>query len=270
MVRRETLPRPRPDPGLEGVIRHYPGLATTSRAAGEGMLTLMSMMIVSSAYGHLSSARRPGGPPVADSPGPAPRSSRGDEGPGVRGRLGAVPGRGAGEGARGAAAAEPGETLGVCPGAVHAAHRNRAGVASIAGMPPPLLAMRATRCASPRMQRLRTHHQCGARVVTGPNPPLCHGWMRGLSERPISSQPVEAWRHGPLIADGSHNLGRIAMKGDTAPGELGALGLSAEQGRVGGAHRHTAARWNHAGAGRVGACGAPTRVGQLETPAGVR
>ncbi len=106
--------------------------------------------------------RRPGGPPVARSPGPAPRSSRGDEGPGVRARPAAAPGRGAGVYARGAAAAKPGRAWGVYPGAVHAAHRKRAGVASLAGMPSPLLSMRATRRASPRMHRLRTHHQCVA------------------------------------------------------------------------------------------------------------
>ncbi len=50
------------------------------------------------------------------SPGPAaPRSSRGAEGPGLRGRLAAAPGRGTGVCARGAAATEPGETLGICP-----------------------------------------------------------------------------------------------------------------------------------------------------------
>ncbi len=92
------------------------------------------------------------------SPGPAPRSSRGAEGPGVRGRPAAALGRGTGVGARGAAATEPGEPLGVCPGAVHAAQCNRAGVSSIAGVPPPLHAMRATRHALPRMQRLRPHH----------------------------------------------------------------------------------------------------------------
>ncbi len=102
--------------------------------------------------------RRPGGPPIAASPGSAPRSSRGAEGPGVRGRPDAALGRGTGVGARGAAAAEPGEPLGVCPGAVHAAHCNRAGVASLAGMPPPLHALRATRRALPWMQRLRPHH----------------------------------------------------------------------------------------------------------------
>ncbi len=59
--------------------------------------------------------RRPGGPPIAASPGPAPRSSRGAEGPGVRGRPDAALGRGTGVCARGAAAAHPGETLGVSP-----------------------------------------------------------------------------------------------------------------------------------------------------------
>ncbi len=95
--------------------------------------------------------------PVAESPGPAPRESDADQGPGVRGRQDSATGRGAGGGARGAAAAHPGRALGVCPGAGHAAHRNRAGVASLAGM-------RATRRASPRMHRLRPHHQCVAIV----------------------------------------------------------------------------------------------------------
>ncbi len=40
--------------------------------------------------------RRPGGPHVADSPGPAPRSSRGADGPGVRGRPDSAIGLGAG------------------------------------------------------------------------------------------------------------------------------------------------------------------------------
>ncbi len=51
----------------------------------------------------------------ARSPGSAPRSSRVAEGPGVRGRPAAALGRGTGVGARGAAAAHPGEPLGVCP-----------------------------------------------------------------------------------------------------------------------------------------------------------
>jgi len=33
---------------------------------------------------------------------------------------------------------------------------------------------------------------------------LCHGWMLGLYDRPISRQPVQAWRYGPVIADVYH------------------------------------------------------------------
>ncbi len=79
-------------------------------------------------------------------PGPAPaapRSARGESDPGGRGRLAAAPGRGAGGGARGAAAAKPGGAWGVGPGEGQAAHRNRAGVASLDGLPAPLLAARA-------------------------------------------------------------------------------------------------------------------------------
>lgn len=28
---------------------------------------------------------------------------------------------------------------------------------------------------------------------------ICHGWMLGLYHRPLISQPVEAWRYGPVI-----------------------------------------------------------------------
>lgn len=35
---------------------------------------------------------------------------------------------------------------------------------------------------------------------------LCHGWMLGLYGRPISRQPVQAWRHGPVIADVYHKV----------------------------------------------------------------
>ncbi len=155
--------------------------------------------------------RRPGGPPIADSPGSASRSSRGAEGPGVRGRPDAALGRGTGVGARGAAAAHPGEPLGVCPGAVHAAQCNRAGVASLAGMPPPLLALRATRRALPRMHRLRPHHRCLAIVLTGPS---CgrhlntrpHDIRRaGIGKSPIPVSPRKA-ESGILFRKGPERL----------------------------------------------------------------
>lgn len=37
---------------------------------------------------------------------------------------------------------------------------------------------------------------------------LCHGWMLGLYSRPLSAQPVEAWRYGPVIPDVYHGLKR--------------------------------------------------------------
>ncbi len=30
---------------------------------------------------------------------------------------------------------------------------------------------------------------------------LCHGWMLGLYGRPLISEPIEAWRYGPVIDD---------------------------------------------------------------------
>lgn len=35
---------------------------------------------------------------------------------------------------------------------------------------------------------------------------LCHGWMLGLHDRPISAQPVEAWQYGPVIPDVYHRV----------------------------------------------------------------
>lgn len=35
---------------------------------------------------------------------------------------------------------------------------------------------------------------------------LCHGWMLGLYGRPLCWQPVEAWKHGPVIADVYHEV----------------------------------------------------------------
>ena len=37
---------------------------------------------------------------------------------------------------------------------------------------------------------------------------LCHGWMLGLYRSPLSAQPVEAWRYGPVIPDVYHGLKR--------------------------------------------------------------
>lgn len=35
---------------------------------------------------------------------------------------------------------------------------------------------------------------------------LCHGWMLGLHGRPLISEPVEAWRYGPVIRDLYHGV----------------------------------------------------------------
>ena len=37
---------------------------------------------------------------------------------------------------------------------------------------------------------------------------LCHGWMLGLYHRPMSAQPVLAWRYGPVIPDVYHGIKR--------------------------------------------------------------
>ena len=41
---------------------------------------------------------------------------------------------------------------------------------------------------------------------------LCHGWMLGLYHRPLSAQPVEAWKYGPVIPDVYHGLKRYGRK----------------------------------------------------------
>ena len=35
---------------------------------------------------------------------------------------------------------------------------------------------------------------------------FCHGWMLGISSRPLFWQYVEAWRLGPVVADVYHSL----------------------------------------------------------------
>ncbi len=35
---------------------------------------------------------------------------------------------------------------------------------------------------------------------------LCHGWMLGLYSKPLITQPVKAWRYGPVIEDVYHSL----------------------------------------------------------------
>ena len=37
---------------------------------------------------------------------------------------------------------------------------------------------------------------------------FCHGWMLGLYNRPMSAQPVYAWKHGPVIPDVYHGIKR--------------------------------------------------------------
>jgi len=44
---------------------------------------------------------------------------------------------------------------------------------------------------------------------------LCHGWMLGLYGEPFSAQPVEAWKHGPVIPDVYHKVkihGRLPIR----------------------------------------------------------
>ena len=41
---------------------------------------------------------------------------------------------------------------------------------------------------------------------------LCHGWMLGLYHSPLSAQPVEAWRYGPVIPDVYHGLKRYGSR----------------------------------------------------------
>lgn len=41
---------------------------------------------------------------------------------------------------------------------------------------------------------------------------LCHGWMLGLYHRPLSAQPVEAWKYGPVIPDVYRGLERYGNK----------------------------------------------------------
>ena len=41
---------------------------------------------------------------------------------------------------------------------------------------------------------------------------LCHGWMLGLYRRPLSAQPVEAWKYGPVIPDVYHGLKHYGSK----------------------------------------------------------
>lgn len=41
---------------------------------------------------------------------------------------------------------------------------------------------------------------------------LCHGWMLGLYHRPMSIQPVLAWRHGPVIPDVYHMVKRYGRQ----------------------------------------------------------
>lgn len=55
---------------------------------------------------------------------------------------------------------------------------------------------------------------CGTQRPKSPYTPLevikltylCHGWMLGLYSRPFCYQNVEAWKHGPVIADVYHGV----------------------------------------------------------------
>lgn len=41
---------------------------------------------------------------------------------------------------------------------------------------------------------------------------LCHGWMLGLYHRPMSIQPVLAWRYGPVIPAVYHQVKRYGRE----------------------------------------------------------
>jgi uncharacterized phage-associated protein len=44
---------------------------------------------------------------------------------------------------------------------------------------------------------------------------IAHGWMLGLSERPLIAQPVEAWKYGPVVRDvynGVRAYGRASVQ----------------------------------------------------------
>ena len=46
---------------------------------------------------------------------------------------------------------------------------------------------------------------------------LCHGWMLGLYHKPLSAQPAEAWKYGPVIPDVYHEVKVHGRKPITAP-----------------------------------------------------
>lgn len=53
----------------------------------------------------------------------------------------------------------------------------------------------------------------------------CHGWMLGLYNNPLISQPVLAWRYGPVVADVYHALKhyggkRVTGRMDCPPAEF--------------------------------------------------
>ncbi|MES2449261.1 MAG: type II toxin-antitoxin system antitoxin SocA domain-containing protein [Pseudomonadota bacterium] len=54
---------------------------------------------------------------------------------------------------------------------------------------------------------------------------IAHGWMLGLTGRPLVDQPVEAWQYGPVIRDlynAVRGFGRGAVRGPivATPGNL--------------------------------------------------
>ena len=56
---------------------------------------------------------------------------------------------------------------------------------------------------------------------------IAHGWMLGLTGRPLIDQPVEAWQYGPVVRDvynGVRAYGRSAVTGrlPAYPGQLSA------------------------------------------------
>ena len=54
---------------------------------------------------------------------------------------------------------------------------------------------------------------------------LCHGWMLGLYNRPLSAQPVEAWQYGPVIPDVYHAVKKHGREPIREPLDIPAAAL---------------------------------------------
>ncbi len=187
---------PRPDPSRRTRGVHKTGPQSLGRSRGGGIPKIplgaaeaSTTLVCSRSPGHAVPAGRQWLTrlsPVPDRP--ALLRDRADEGAKTRHLAGAR-----GEELWGTATAPPGWAWGGCPGTGHAAHRHRARGTSRAGMPSPLLALRATRRASPRMHRLRPHHRGS------------HSYLGGGARRGIrGGEFPAAWRRDPFRMEPSH------------------------------------------------------------------